>query len=44
MTILSKKGNLAPADQDKLNAGEQAYIEGDVKFQAPVKVIGDLQI
>ena len=39
-----EKGNLAPADQDKLNAGEQAYIEGDVKFQAPVKVIGDLQI
>ncbi|HEM3683288.1 TPA: DEAD/DEAH box helicase family protein [Streptococcus suis] len=39
-----EKGNLKPAEQDKLNAGMQAYQGDEVLFKAPVKVIGDLEI
>ena len=39
-----EKGSLKPAEQDKLNAGLQAYQGDEVLFKAPVKVIGDLEI
>ena len=39
-----EKGDLKPAEQDKLNAGLQAYQDDEVLFRAPVKVIGDLEI
>ncbi len=39
-----EKGSLKPAEQDKLNAGLQAYQGDEILFKAPVKVIGDLEI
>ena len=39
-----EKGSLKPAEQDKLNAGLQAYQGDEFLFKAPVKVIGDLEI
>ncbi|SUN23080.1 restriction endonuclease [Staphylococcus saprophyticus] len=47
-----EKGNLSPAEQDKLNAAERSYNDFEnykapisgVAFQSPVKVIGDLDL
>jgi len=45
----TEMGNLAAKEQDRINAGRQAYSSNDenpvvVRFQAPVKVIGNLEI
>ncbi|MFT9022292.1 DEAD/DEAH box helicase family protein [Lentilactobacillus hilgardii] len=37
-------GELANKERDRIHAGRRAYLNSEVRFEAPVKVIGDLKI